>query len=443
MTIRKSVGATALTLIISLSNQATAATNDDLLSAVESLKSQLEAQQKQISTLQAELKKQKAKPAPKSVQDNGVEVSLKPAPSFKSADGKTTFALDGRIAVDTGFSTNDDADLGDATDIRYLWLGMKGQVEEDWVYRFLVGLENDATTVNDAFIGYQGFDGVFLQAGNFKEFNGIENMSSNLHNTFVERSSATTTFRPLRTLGFGSTFYGDQWSLQLGAFGDDPGNTAGDDEGKSVTGRFVVAPIMEKDELLHLGVSARHRKPDADQDSVRFRSRGESNVIDGRLVDTGVIANVDDWQTYAVEGRYTYGPIAFMAEYNLTEVNRDGAADVEFDGGYVSASYFLTGEQRGYKVKNGTYGRVKPLDPFSLSEGGIGAWEIAARYSNLDLNDGPILGGELDAYTVGLNWYPTAYSKFMLNYVINETDQNGTTPNNDPHLIMLRSQIDF
>lgn len=86
---------------------------------------------------------------------------------------------------------------------------------------------------------------------------------------------------------------------------------------------------------------------------------------------------------------------------------------------------------------------MKPNNPFSLSGDGTGAWEIAARYSNLDLNDGTITGGELDSYTLGLNWYPTKNTKFMLNYIMNETDANGTTPNNDPDYITLRAQVDF
>ena len=39
----------------------------------------------------------------------------------------------------------------------------------------------------------------------------------------------------------------------------------------------------------------------------------------------------------------------------------------------------------------------------SVYQGGWGTWELAARYSSLDLTDGPVDGGDLDVYTLGLN----------------------------------------
>lgn len=440
----------------SFSLPALAASPDEMEARIKQLESKLARFEKMMDSVDGHIEKEvnerlqqsiaNIQPAAGGGSSSDVEFKLKPAPSFKTKDGSTTFALDGRIAVDAGFVDEDNADIqGNATDIRYAWLGAKGKIANDWAYRVLVGLENDATTVNDVWMAYNGFDNVSIKLGNFKEFQGIEAMSSNLHNTLQERSASTTTFRPLRNIGLASTFYGDQWSLQAGVFGDDPGNTDADDEGHSVTGRFVVAPILDKanDHVLHLGVSSSYRAPDDTDDSVRYRARGDSNVINARLVDTGTIANVDNAVTYAAEARYTNGPFSLMGEYNYADVNRSTGTDLGFDGGYVSASYFLTGEQRGYKVKNGTYGRVKPNNPFDINAGGAGAWEVAARYSTLDLNDSDITGGELDSYTLGVNWYPTKNTKFMLNYIMNETDQNGTTPNNDPQYVTLRGQIDF
>jgi hypothetical protein len=48
---------------------------------------------------------------------------------------------------------------------------------------------------------------------------------------------------------------------------------------------------------------------------------------------------------------------------------------------------------------------------------GSDAWEVALRWSYLDLNDGAIQGGYLDDTTVGLNWYLHAYMRMMFNYI--------------------------
>ena len=45
------------------------------------------------------------------------------------------------------------------------------------------------------------------------------------------------------------------------------------------------------------------------------------------------------------------------------------------------------------------------------------AWEVAARYSYLNLNDGPIQGGVLSGLTLGLNWYLNTNLKFQFDWV--------------------------
>jgi phosphate-selective porin OprO/OprP len=78
-------------------------------------------------------------------------------------------------------------------------------------------------------------------------------------------------------------------------------------------------------------------------------------------------------------------------------------------------------------MANGSFQSPRPYSPFTGS-GGIGAWEIAARFSNTDLNyhqglagfappgDG-VRGGDQDIWTVGLNWYPNSNLRFMLDYL--------------------------
>jgi phosphate-selective porin OprO and OprP len=67
-----------------------------------------------------------------------------------------------------------------------------------------------------------------------------------------------------------------------------------------------------------------------------------------------------------------------------------------------------------------------PYTPFWAVRGengcknwGIGAWEVAARYSHLNLDDanGLIRGGIMDGYTFGINWYLNANLKLQFEYV--------------------------
>ncbi|MCG6895470.1 MAG: OprO/OprP family phosphate-selective porin [Desulfobacteraceae bacterium] len=60
---------------------------------------------------------------------------------------------------------------------------------------------------------------------------------------------------------------------------------------------------------------------------------------------------------------------------------------------------------------------ITPTEDFKPFRGGWGAWELAARVSYLDLNDGPIGGGEEQNVTVALNGCLRTNVRVMLNYI--------------------------
>jgi len=84
---------------------------------------------------------------------------------------------------------------------------------------------------------------------------------------------------------------------------------------------------------------------------------------------------------------------------------------------------------------------LTPLRSFSLKTGGWGAWEVALRYSNLDLNDEAVQGGEIDDLSFALNWYPNAYVRLMANYVNVLDVVGGAHDADNPDLFQLRAQV--
>ena len=57
---------------------------------------------------------------------------------------------------------------------------------------------------------------------------------------------------------------------------------------------------------------------------------------------------------------------------------------------------------------------------------GRGAWEVAARYSYIDLNDEFVAGGRAHEVTLGLNWYLCNNWKLQFQYInAHRTDLDG------------------
>ena len=110
--------------------------------------------------------------------------------------------------------------------------------------------------------------------------------------------------------------------------------------------------------------------------------------------------------TLGAEFAVVSGPGSIQSEFTYSSANLSPATRGTFTAFYVQGSLFLTGEHRVYKSSAGAFDRVKPNRSFMPGDGnGRGAWELAVRYAQINLNDGPIQGGELQDFTLGLNWY--------------------------------------
>ncbi len=171
------------------------------------------------------------------------------------------------------------------------------------------------------------------------------------------------------------------------------------------------------------------------------------------FVDTGLIDDSRANQRLGLEAAWVHGPFSVQAEWIGAQVQRHNQNNVFFHAGYVYASFFLTGESRSYsptsilgRFREGIFQRVVPrsnvLDRRNGRSGGIGAWEVAARWNYIDLNSYDIGGGRLDEVTVGVNWYLNAYTRISFNYVRPILLQPGIDPS-AADMFSLRFQLEF
>ena len=296
-----------------------------------------------------------------------------------------------------------------------------------------------------------------ITLGHMKESFSLEELTSRKAITFLERSLPTVAFTPGRNIGISrhTAVLNQRMTWAVGAFFnmdsfDDVGNSKDQlskPNGWNLTGRITGLPWHVDDgrRLLHLGLSYTHKFGDPDDIGVRVRTRPESRLTDDRLVDTGEYL-MDSADLVATEFAFVNGPLSFQGEYFHTFADAGALGNPDFWGFYLFGSFFITGEHRNYDTRSGTFIRSKPKNDFCPRKGGWGAWELACRFSFIDLNDEGIRGGKEASFTAGLNWYLNRKTRFMLNYIRSNVKDRETSPSFDSgraDIFQARFQIEF
>jgi phosphate-selective porin OprO and OprP len=269
---------------------------------------------------------------------------------------------------------------------------------------------------------------------------GLENSMTSYDLTMMEMSTSVTALAPGTNYGFqiGAPIAKDRMTWALGMFGP-AGYQATGDASKGyvrVVARLTGLVIDQTDEpnpeYLHLGLSA--STLDSSQVGVQYQSRPEAHLAP-YLVDTGHMPDGRARQA-DLELAWVYGPFSLQSELLATRVYRPGLPSVDFGGYYVTATWSPTGESRPYSKSDGVLTGLVPQRPFSFKHGGPGAWEIALRFSHLDLTDKDVHGGRMRTGTLGASWYMNAHAKFMMNFI--HGNVNGPVPYKTINIVEFR-----
>ncbi|WP_430453698.1 OprO/OprP family phosphate-selective porin [Rhodopirellula europaea] len=401
-----------------------------------------------------------------------------------SGSSKSTMKISGRVHVDAwGFDTDDDPAMNQFSagpedelnrlGFRRLRFGVAGKVKDNMVYKIEMEFANgNNSEFRDAYLGWS--DLPFLQkvlVGNQKRPYGLDHLNSSRYNVFIERPYVIEAFNEdARRLGVQSYGVSDDeaWNWRYGVFNQrnvqDEGNYTGDHLQLQVAGRL--ANTIWYDETsngrgyAHWAISGTHADVSTEDNAEsRFRTRPEARTSGTRWLDTGQIDGTDYYNLLGLEGVVNLGSLQIVGEYQSNWIERDGFEDLRLDGGYVYASYFLTGEHMPWSRSSGTLGRPVPLENFWLVDrcngcrsAGWGAWQLAARYSVADFSDGAdpeFYGGEGQAFTAAMNWYWNANARMQFNYITGEIenstvgDRAGAPVAGNYNIYGARFMIDF
>lgn len=349
-------------------------------------------------------------------------------PAANAAD--MTVKVGGRIQVDGALYDDDVTDLGSGTEIRRARIFVAGDIAKNWEYKAQYDFSS-SDQIKDLFIRYTSDIGQFT-IGQSKVPFGLEALTSSRYITFMERSLPVTAFAPGRRIGVNWNLQTDAWYLQAMVFGKEANDSVVGDEGLGVAGRVTWTPVKSDGNLIHVGIDGAWVEPDSTTtNEARYRTRPESHVTDMRLVDIS-LTDVNSTTLTDIELAGVWGGFSLQGEYLMASVDTDtpGVSDPDFDGYYVQASWFPGGETRPYKW--GSFQRVKANN----------AWEFAARFSSIDLNDASFMGGKEQNTTLGVNYYVNPYLRFMANYIMADVT-GGPDGSQDPNIFQVRVAMDF
>ena len=417
---------------------------------------------------QARAAKLAAQDAPK-ITMNG------PRPTITSADGRNSFAprvivhmdaadyredREGPVAIDFRRGSvggagnreiNSARDFSDGAYFRRARLGFEGQIARDFNYRLMLELAGAGTEgptrINDAWIAYSGWAPFTIQLGAFSPPANMDDGTSVDSLAFIERASPAELSRALGggdgRLGLGVRGAGQRWMSSITLTNRAVNDAEVFDAQLAVVSRFGASLLTSADYNLHAGVNGTWVFEPADQGSsatgartpARFRERPEIRVDSTRLIDTGSI-DADAAHVAGLEFGANWRNFYVQAEHFWYGVERPEAApfdDPDFAGYYLQGSWLITGESRRYDPATGAFQAPRPFVPVT-SSGGLGAWELALRYSHADLNHpagvagliappDAVRGGEQSIWSLGLNWTLNPNVRLLFNYLRIDVDR--------------------
>ncbi len=408
-------------------------------------------------------------------------------PTIKSGDGRFAMSIRARFQSDfAGFMQDTThpagfagpADLSSGAVIRRGYIGIEGKAYNDFAYelRLNFGGSNGGSAnaggvppagegdplLNKAVISYTGFVNTHINVGILEPAFMFEGTTSSAALIFMERPEidniAADSFgagdsRRGVEIGWAKTdtlWAGDNLAATIMFTGDKTGSAAnhgnGGDEKSQLLGRISERLWTNGLSNVSLGVSGAHvfytgANPSVNGggQNINLQDRPEIRVDGTRLISTGGI-NAKTADMFAVDLGGNWENFFLGGEYANFTVDRAAAAGSPvvidhptFSGWYLEGSWIITGETKPYTTtalnnETGGFQAPVPSRPFSFNGDSWGAWEVAVRYSDTNLNwhrtvATGVFGGRESVVAIALNWYLNRNVRVMLDDNIVHVDK--------------------
>jgi len=306
--------------------------------------------------------------------------------------------------------------------------------------------------LKDSYLDVHPTQAFRIRVGKFKEPVGLEKLQADVNNKFIE-VALPSDLVPNRDVGaqlYGDLFHGIL-SYQVGVFNGvvDGGSTDTDNnDSKDFVERIFTIPFKNSssDWVNGLGIGIAASEGNELTALPTFNTGGQNTFF--AYLST-VTANGSHTRI-SPQLYYYKGSFGLISEYvaSTQDIQKGKVLSTVSQTSWQTAvSYLITGEKSSY---NGVY----PVSPFDFKKNQWGAFELAARYSELDIDSDSFDRGLADLnvsarraqeYVVGLNWYLNRSVKYAINYghTYFSGGAKGGLDREDEQLIFTRFQLAF
>jgi phosphate-selective porin OprO/OprP len=358
--------------------------------------------------------------------------------SLSSADHDNNINFNGVIQGDGRFFTSgDDKNVSSTFYLNRARMIFSGALARYYNFNITPDFGQGTVVLQDAYLNMTYFEFANLRVGKYKAPLDLERLQIDRDIEFSQRSEIQNLV-PNRDYGadLHGRFFSGRIFYDAALMNGVPNNTASVNsdinDAKDFVGRVFTTPFIlgENQWLKQIGVGVAGSIGDERATTLSsYRTYGQSTYF---TYNTGVTAS-GQRERLEPQAYYYMRHFGLMAEYafdqhslNLNTTIKKGGVPVNIDrtdtfkdSGYLlQANYVLTGENAGY-------GWLKPNEPFDPRNGTWGAWEVAARISNIAADPRQFTLGfvapNLSAKTatewaLGINWYLTSTVKWQFDY---------------------------
>ena len=355
---------------------------------------------------------------------------------------------DGRFALDDANQA-----VVDTFAFRRLRPYLRGRFSRRFEFYFNPDFAGGTLVIQDAYVDTVFAPALRIRAGKGKTPFGLERLHSASNLMFFNRALPTALV-PNRDLGIQvlGDISGGIVSYLVGAMNGVPDGGSADadtNDGKDVSGRLIVRPFntLATSPVKGLGLAISGSTGSAAGAAALPAFRTQS-LEQPYFSYNGALA--DGTRTrYSPQAFYYYKAFGGFGEYVHTETPiRKGLVreEISHDAWQVAASYVLTGET----ATDAGIG-VRPRANFDFGNGNLGAFQIAARYHTLKVEDRALTLGlatagssqKAEAWTVGLNWYLTGNFRYTFNYERTVFDGDPDGSRKAENGFAFRTQVNF